>query len=115
MQKGFVHQDWEPVVFKKKPKDAKNNFNPENNKKQKELEGDDIAIINYVTHEQAQFLIEARNAKSWKQTDLAKACNINVSFIRDIESKNAIYNKKMYNNILRTLGVKINTKKEPNK
>lgn len=115
MQKGPIHQDWEPVVLKKTPKDTKKKFNPENTKKMNELDGDDIIAPIYVTHEQAQFLIEARNAKNWKQTDLAKACNMNVSVIKDIESTKAIYNKKLYNNLLRILGVKISTKKEPTK
>jgi ribosome-binding protein aMBF1 (putative translation factor) len=112
MHRGPVYQDWEPVVFKKAPKETKKNFNPENTKKNNELNGDEIVAPEYVTHEQAQFLIEARNAKGWKQTDLAKACNMNVSVIRDIETAKAIYNKRLYNNLLKALNVKINTKKE---
>lgn len=115
MQRGPIYQDWETVVLKKTPKETKKKFNPENTKKINALEGDDIVVPEYVTHEQAQFLIEARNAKGWKQTDLAKACNMNVSVIRDIETMKSIYNKKLYNNLLKTLGVKINTNKEPSK
>lgn len=116
MQRGPVVQDWEPVVFKKNiSKDKPKTSNAPGTKKYNELDGDEIVAPTYVTQEQAQFLIEARNAKGLKQQELAKQCNIDVSIIRDIENRKAIFNKKMYSNLLRKLGVKITTQKDPNK
>ena len=105
MQRGEIHQDWETVVFKKKPKQQQSSFNAPDTKKRRELDGEDIVVPIYVNQEQSQNLIEARNAKGWKQIDLAKACNYDVSIVKSYENKTAIYNKKIYDNLLKKMNI----------
>jgi ribosome-binding protein aMBF1 (putative translation factor) len=107
MQSGPIHQDWEPVVFKKKDKkQSSQQFNLPGTKKLRELEEDDVPKVQYVSKEQAQTIIEARNAKKITQNDLAKLCNLNVSIIKDFESQKVPFNKQLYSRLLNILGIK---------
>lgn len=117
MQRGPITQDWTPVVFTKKPKTKPVSFNAPNTKKRNELEGDDIVKLDIITQEQALALIEARNAKGWKQKDLANACNIDVSIVQNYENRNKStkFNKGLYRTFMNKLGVKIEKSKEQKK
>lgn len=117
MQRGPITQDWTPVVFTKTQKTKPSSFNAPNTKERIELEGDDIVKIDIITQEQAQALIEARNAKGWKQKDLANACNIDVSIIQNYENRNKStkFNKMLYKTFLNKLGVKVEKNKETKK
>lgn len=113
MQTGPVFQDWTPVVLTKNKPKKPTDFNPAGNKQFKELDSDDIAKIVYVSKEEADNVIKARNAKNIKQSELAKMCNLDASIIRDFESQKLPSNKKLYNKLLSVLGVKPESNKKP--
>jgi len=52
-------------------------------------------------------LKNARNIKGLSQSELAKKLNIQTSVIQDLERNVLPYNKKLYNTIMRILGVNI--------
>lgn len=104
MSNGQIYQDWTPVVLTK-PKKQTQQFNQPGTKKLKELENDDIPKIQYVSREQAQNVIEARNIKKISQADLAKLCNLNVCIIKDFEAQKLPFNKQLYNKLLNKLGI----------
>ena len=112
-----IYQDWEPVVLTKNkhnrdgtsPYSNTNNL-PENKKMKELLVSDDIVKPIYVSHEQSKVLLEGRNAKKWKQSDLAKACNIDVSIIKSYENNTAVFSKSLYNRLLKTLGLSVPSK-----
>jgi len=108
-----IFQDWEPVVLKKNKNtnsSSKSNINnlPDNSKIKELIISDDIIKPIYISHEQSRVLIEGRNIKKWKQSDLAKACNLDVSIIKNYENNTAIFSKPLYNRLLKTLGISIN-------
>jgi ribosome-binding protein aMBF1 (putative translation factor) len=109
-----IYQDWEPVVLTKNKNKASSNSNsnnlPENKKMKELLVSDDIVKPIYVSYEQSKVLIEGRNAKKWKQLDLAKACNIDVSIIKSYENNTAVFSKSLYNRLLKTLGLSVPSK-----
>lgn len=106
------YQDWQPVVLKKssKPTNIYNNSkeNPSGFKEFKKLEEDDIPKLNKITQEQRQRLIDARNAKKFTQSDLAKMIpGLSVSIIASYENGTVTnFNITFYNKLLRVLGCK---------
>lgn len=101
------YQDWEPVVFNKTIKKSTNTFNPAGTKEFIELNQDDIPKINYVSKEQSQVIIEARNLKKLTQKELAQLCNLDISIIKNYETQKCPFNKQIYNKILRVLNIKL--------
>lgn len=99
-----IYQDWEPVVLRKPAKIIYTN-----NSKQKEEvdDGDMPKKINTYNKELSIAMQNARTAKNYKQSDLAKKLNIQTSIINDIECGKAIYNRQTYSKIMRFLGVDI--------
>ena len=65
----------------------------------------------HFTTEMIDNLINARNIKGISQKDLAKKLNIQVSIIQDLEKNNLPYNMRLYNTIMRTLGVDLHKMK----
>lgn len=105
MSKPF--QDWEEVVWKKPTKKSKSAAgSPTVSKEIRNLEEDDIPVLNKISIEQRQQLIEARNAKNFTQKDLAKLINIDSSIINSYENGTvANFNKVFYKKLMRVLGV----------
>jgi ribosome-binding protein aMBF1 (putative translation factor) len=102
-------QDWTPVVIHNKQynKQAKQEKqNPAGTKDFYKLNEDDIPQLGKITVEQCNVLKEARAAKGLSQKDFAKSLNINVAIIQEYENGTiAKFNKTLYNNLLKKLGV----------
>jgi len=106
-----IYQDWDVVVLKKPVKYINNNTT-----KPKTIEDDGEMPEKLKTYskELSIALQSARTAKKMSQADLAKKFNIQPSIINDIESGKAIYNKKTYSSLMRTLGVNVKSMNLPN-
>ncbi len=105
-----VYQDWDEVVLRKPKK-----FITSNSPKPKVIEDDGEMPEKLKTYskELSIALQSARKAKGLTQSDLAKKFNIQPSIINDIESGKAIYNRKTYSSLMRSLGVDVKAMKLP--
>ena len=121
------HQDWRPVVisggnvrapkYKNKITTYKNKGQEKSSKNKKLDEATSSAKIEKVPKKIAQQLIAGRNAKKWKQKELAANMSLPVKTIQDVESCKAKYNKQLVQKMARKLGIKIkkNSTNEKNK
>ena len=121
------HQDWRPVVisggnvrapkYKNKITTYKNKGQEKSSKNKKLDEATSSAKIEKVPKKIAQQLIAGRNAKKWKQKELAANMSLPVKTIQDVESCKAKYNKQLVQKIARKLGIKLekNSTNEKNK
>ena len=82
-----MHQDWEPVVFRKKV-DQKSVPTPPKPKD----ENPEVFHQERVSKELAQAIISARTARKLTQKQLAMHVNVQPSVINEIESGKAVYN-----------------------
>jgi ribosome-binding protein aMBF1 (putative translation factor) len=107
------YQDWEPVVIRNKNSaKAQNNdtyhttAKPMGNKEFKRLNTEEIPMLNKITLEQAQAISTARNAKKWKQIDLARALGIQEKIIKEYENCSVTnFSPMLYKRILKILNV----------
>ena len=106
----YEHQDWIPVVIRNSAvakKEKQHRQNPEGTKEFHKLNDDDVPVLDKITPEQSKALREARAAKGISQADFAKSLNINVAIVKEYENGTvAKFNKRMYNTLMRRLGVK---------
>ena len=121
------HQDWRPVVisggnvrgpkYKNKITTYKNKGQEKSSKNKKLDEATSSAKIEKVPKKIAQQLIAGRNAKKWKQKELAANMSLPVKTIQDVESCKAKYNKQLVQKMARKLGIKLekNSTNEKNK
>ena len=121
------HQDWRPVVisggnvrapkYKNKITTYKNKGQEKSSKNKKLDEVTSSAKIEKVPKKIAQQLIAGRNAKKWKQKELAANMSLPVKTIQDVESCKAKYNKQLVQKMARKLGIKLekNSTNEKNK
>jgi ribosome-binding protein aMBF1 (putative translation factor) len=106
----YSHQDWEPVVIRSSEKKTREPItqNTPGTKNFRRLCEDDIPSLVQISREQSIALVEARNSKKMTQKELAKKMNIDESIIQQYENgKIKNFNKRLYNTIMRNLGVKI--------
>jgi ribosome-binding protein aMBF1 (putative translation factor) len=106
----YSHQDWEPVIIRSSRKKTTEPMmqNKEGTKQFRRLCEDDIPSLAQITREQSIALLDARNSKKLTQQELAKKMNIDASIIQQYENgKVKHFNKKMYNTIMRNLGIKV--------
>tara|TARA_B100001540_G_scaffold309508_1_gene325805 strand:- start:1594 stop:1920 length:327 start_codon:yes stop_codon:yes gene_type:complete len=101
------HQDWKPVIFSKVGNSGSNNLTK---KKQftKEATLDaatDAKPIKSIASTMSKQIIAGRNAKKMKQSDLAKAINVQTSIITDYENGKAKPDSKIINKISKALGI----------
>ena len=111
------HQDWTPVVFKKKTDDNKKGCEKEkatssssslsNVGVYKAASDDDVKKTKYVLKATSQAIMSARSEKKMTQKELAQKCNMDVSIINEIERGACVYNAAHINKIQSVLGVKI--------
>ena len=111
------HQDWRPVVIsggnvrapkhKNKITTYKNKGQEKSSKNKKLDEATSSAKIEKVPKKIAQQLIAGRNAKKWKQKELAANMSLPVKIIQDVESCKAKYNKQLVQKMARKLGIKL--------
>ena len=121
------HQDWRPVVisggnvrapkYKNKITTYKNKGQEKSSENKKLDEATSSAKIEKVPKKIAQQLIAGRNAKKWKQKELAANMSLPVKTIQDVESCKAKYNKQLVQKMARKLGIKLekNSTNEKNK
>jgi putative transcription factor len=116
------HQDWTPVVFKKKTDDNKKGCEKEKTTSSsssssssslsnvgvyKAASDDDVKKTKYVSKNTSQAIMSARTEKKMTQKELAQKCNMDVSIINEIERGTCVYNATHVNKIQSVLGVKI--------
>ena len=114
MDKHFMtldHQDWTPVVVKKKNTKNSTNTqkktNPQNQKIkniEKRVEEDDLKHKK-ITPELKQKIIQGRCSQKLTQKELAQKCNFPLQVINEIETGKAIYNHQQINKIKRILKI----------
>ena len=121
------HQDWKPVIinggnvkapkYKNKIVTYKNKGQETSSKNKKLDEATSGGKIEKIPKKIAQQLIAGRNAKKWKQKELAAKMSLPVKIIQDVESCKAKYNKQLIQKMARKLGIKIekNSTNEKNK
>ena len=88
MQNSFSHQDWKPVVFKKKIEKKQ----PSTNKKPIIPEDGTEMKRKVITPALKSAIMNARIAKKWKQVDLANRLGVPVKTVNEYESGKAIPN-----------------------
>ncbi len=114
------HQDWEPIVFKKRvPKTVqeakakglttqkhtnKKNVNYENTVSMRKLENEEVEIKK-IEHSVSKIIQKARMNAKLSQKDLAQKLNLKPTVIQNYESGKAIPNKM----ILVKMGKMLNT------
>jgi len=115
------HQDWETVIWKKKPSDHENQkstkairttsavvsttANKPAWKIEQQVDAEHGKPIRLVAREDAQKIIAARVAKKMTQKDLACRLNMQLKDIQDIESCKAVENKAVLSKIRRVLDI----------
>ena len=103
MQNSFSHQDWEPVVFKKKIEKKQ----PSTNKKPIIPEDGTEMKRKVITPALKSAIMNARIAKKWKQVDLANRLGVPVNTVNEYESGKAIPNNGFIRKMEIALGVKL--------
>lgn len=126
----FTHQDWTPVVVRKKytdvheaqrdgktvtkdrpvPKVGGQGYEKDLRTSATE-EAPALKALPKLSQEDRQAMIQARVAKKWSQSDLAKQTNLRAQIIQDIESGKIIENLNHLQSINRALGTKIKASK----
>lgn len=105
------HQDWNKVVWTKKPTPTKeekvHSFNPPGTKKFRELVGDEPTAPKTISHDVKMALQKARVQKKWTQKELAAKVCLPASTICDYESGKAVPNKATLSKLGRALGIKL--------
>lgn len=119
VNKMFNHQDWNPVILKKKEcvvketiikTDKQNQVSSTTNKPlwkiEKQVDSDAGKPIDYVSRDDAQKIISGRIAMKLTQKDLATRLNMQLKDIQDIESCKSIENKLTLSKIKKFLQIK---------
>jgi ribosome-binding protein aMBF1 (putative translation factor) len=110
------HQDWEPVVFNKKPAAAaaKSLNVPATTSSSLASIGiyaaasdDNVKKTKYISKNTSLAISVARCEKKMTQKELAQKCNFEVSIVSEIERGTCVYNATHVNKIQSVLGVKI--------
>ena len=114
------HQDWEPVVFNKKPSATKSVTGPATTPTVATTSSslasigiyaaasdDDVKKTKYISKNTSLAVSAARCEKKMTQKELAQKCNFEVSIVSEIERGTCVYNATHVNKIQSVLGVKI--------
>ena len=109
------HQDWKPVVFKKKivkkeavvkPKTATD----EQHRNRKLEQEDENFKHEKIDLSVRQAIMKGRNAKNMKQKDLANLLSVRADIVINYENGKAIPNQRMLQKMERILGIKLTGK-----
>lgn len=116
----YSHQDWTPRIINGQSAPKPRQLDPPKKHisvnrsvqrlEQKAEDGD--FHIERPTFELAQAIQSARNAKGWKQKDLALQCGLPLTVIQSYENRTASVDGQTLANISRHLGVKLSDKRE---
>jgi len=112
------HQDWEPVVFNKKPaatksvtEAAKTGISGSSSLASVGVyaaaSDDDVKKTKYISKNTSLAISVARCEKKMTQKELAQKCNFDVSIVSEIERGTCVYNATHVNKLQSVLGVKI--------
>ena len=112
------HQDWEPVVFNKKPAATKSvtaaakagisgSSSLASVGVYAAASDDDVKKTKYVSKNTSLAISVARCEKKMTQKELAQKCNFDVSIVSEIERGTCVYNATHVNKLQSVLGVKI--------
>jgi ribosome-binding protein aMBF1 (putative translation factor) len=116
MSKQQQHQDWEPVVFNKRPAVKTGPATAATTSSSSSLASvgvyaaasdDDAKKTKYVSKNTSLAISVARCEKKMTQKELAQKCNFEVSIVSEIERGTCVYNATHVNKIQSVLGVKI--------
>ena len=111
------HQDWEPVVFNKKPAAKPGPVTTSTVSTipsslasvgvYAAASDDDVQKTKYISKNTSLAVSAARCEKKMTQKELAQKCNFEVSIVSEIERGTCVYNATHVNKIQSVLGVKI--------
>lgn len=101
------HQDFKPVIWKKKKTVNNHTHNPSGTSEFRKLDGDDPDAPSKIEHNIRIKIQKGRTAKNMSQKDLAMKINVPVSTVSSYESGKAIPNKQILQKIRNTLGIKL--------
>ena len=111
------HQDWEPVVFNKKPAAKPGPVTTSTVSTipsslasvgvYAAASDDDVKKTKYISKNTSLAVSAARCEKKMTQKELAQKCNFEVSIVSEIERGTCVYNATHVNKIQSVLGVKI--------
>jgi ribosome-binding protein aMBF1 (putative translation factor) len=115
----YSHQDWTPVILKKKPEQQKvvvqkhvkeaASVSATSNKPmwkiEQQVDSDVGKPIIYVSKDLSKKILAARVAAKLSQKDLAQKLNMQMKDVQDIESGKAIENKLILGKIKRCLNI----------
>jgi ribosome-binding protein aMBF1 (putative translation factor) len=117
MSKQQPHQDWEPVVFNKKPAATKvQATTPTATTTSSSLSSvgvyvaasdADVKKTKYISKNTSLAISVSRCEKKMTKKELAQKCNYEVSIVSEIERGTCVYNATHVNKIQSVLGVKI--------
>ena len=116
MSINLIYQDWNTTYTIGNGKGKKNN-EQKNIQKPKPTEDEESGMqlkTKKFTTKMIDDLKNARTIKGISQKELAKQLNIPVNIIQDLERNEIPYNMKLYNNIMKKLGVDIHELKKSN-
>lgn len=103
-------QDWNPQVIRKpvdkKPTQVFSHI-PSVAKVSYDADGQEVHTLKIVSREMAQFVVNARVAKGWKQGELAKHANLDAKTVAEIERGGGVYNAGHVNKLAKALGINI--------
>ena len=108
------HQDWEPVVFRKKTAEesarataGQRAVSQLPSKQVRDLMNDtgDSMGLKYFEKQFVQSVITKRVAQKWSQADLANRCNVPVARIQNLERGKEVYDPALRQKITRTLAI----------
>jgi ribosome-binding protein aMBF1 (putative translation factor) len=107
------HQDWSPVIFKKKPEkisipDSPQTISSTSSKPAWKIEKmiDEGIQLLKVSKEDSKIIIAGRINMKLSQKDLATRLNMQIKDIQEIENGKAIENKQVLSKIKKFLNVK---------
>jgi ribosome-binding protein aMBF1 (putative translation factor) len=99
------HQDWETVIFHKKPSKQQNvpDLEPPH---LRALKDNPESFVNKSFDSKfVQAVIKARLGNKWSQKDLAQKINVDVAIIQKLEQGKGIYDASLKNKLNRTLNL----------
>ncbi len=99
------HQDWETVIFHKKP--SKSSTAPDLEPLHlRALKDNPESFVNKAFDSKyIQAVIKARLERKWSQKDLAQKINVDVSIIQKLEQGKGIYDAQLKNKLNRVLNL----------
>lgn len=107
----YSGQDWEQVVFTKKPSNLTNISNAKVNKKNN-IDDDEIVKKTVISSSNSQLIQQGRLEKGFKQKDLAQKINVDSRIIQEYESGKTAPNYSIMCKIEKILNIKLNKSKK---